>query len=102
MSKKSDPKAYTAPHDVFTADQYTKAGEVFVTDAKKGENWEEVTTAEKAAIEASTEQVPGDPPIEGLSLDALKALAVTKNVNPEGLNKKDLITAIKAANEPRL
>jgi len=102
MTKKSDPKAYTAPHDVFTADQYTKAGEVFVTDAPKGEKWEEKTTAEVHAIDASTDKVPGDPPLESLSVDALKAVAVTKHVNPEGMNKKELITAIKAASEPRL
>lgn len=102
MSKNTDPKAYTAPHDVFTAGQYTRAGEVFVTDAPKGENWDEKTTAEKAAIEASTEKVPGDAPLENLDLAALRAVAVEKHVNADGLNKKELITAIKAANEPRL
>src|SRR6478736_5467505 len=98
MSKKhSQPKAYTAPHDVYTAGIYTRAGEVFVTDAPKGKEWDEKTPAEAHIIEASTESLPGDPPLEELGVEALKAVGVTKHVNVTGLNKKQLIDAIKAA-----
>ena len=101
MTKAKNPKAYTAPHPVYTAGVYTKPGEVFVTDAPKGEEWEEVTTAEKAAIEAS-QPYSGDPPIEKLSQPALEAVAVSKGVNPTGVKGKKLVDAIKAADEPRL
>ncbi len=99
--KKSQPIAYTAPHDVYTGQRYYKAGEVFVTDEPKGKEWETVTKAEKAAIEASSE-LPKDPPLEALDLSALKAVAFDKKVNPKGLSKDELIQAIQAANDPAL
>lgn len=105
MTKKSEsnPKSYVSSSDTYVEKQYFHAGEPFVTDEPKGKDWEEVTPAEVHQIEASTEKVPNDPPLEGLSVEALKAVAVTKNVNVTDLNTKDkLITAIKAANEPRL
>lgn len=103
MTKKhSNPTAYTAPHDVYTSGIYTKAGEVFVTDSPKGDGWEDKTPAEAKVIQASTNEIPTDPPIESLGVEALKAVAVTKNVDVTGLNKKQLIDAIKAANEPAL
>jgi hypothetical protein len=97
-----NPKAYISPHDVYTAGVYTKAGDVFVTDAPKGDDWEEKTPQEAKIIQASTEDLPSDPPLESLGVEALKAVAVTKNVNVTGMNKKQLIDAIKAANEPAL
>lgn len=105
MTKKSEkaPQAYTAPHDVYTEKQYFKAGEVFVTDEPKGEGWEAKTPGEAHIIDAATSDVPKDAPLESLDVSALKAVAVTKNVNVTGLDSKDkLITAIKAANGPRL
>lgn len=97
----SNPKAYKAPQPVYVDGVYYKPGEIFVTDKPKGEGWDAVDKAEKAATEAAQE-IPGDPPLESLPLESLKAVAVTKRVNPEGLSKKDLIAAIKAANEPKL
>jgi len=102
MTKAKQPKAYTAPHDVYTAGVYTKAGEPFVTDAPKGDEWDEKTPAEVHAIEGSLNQAPSDPPLESLSVEALKAVAVTKNINVTGMDKAKLITAVKAANEPNL
>jgi hypothetical protein len=101
MTKTKNPVAYTAPHPVYVDGVYAKPGEVFVTADTPGDQWEKVTTAEKAAIEASA-PLAGDPPIEGLSQPALEALAVTKHVNPTGLKGEKLKTAIKAADEPRL
>ncbi|MCW2405039.1 hypothetical protein M2336_001668 [Sphingobium sp. B1D7B] len=98
---KEQPKSYKAPHDVYVGGKYYKAGEIFVTTEPKGDKWEDVGKAEKAATDAE-QPIPGDAPIESLDLAALKALAATKHVNPEGMNKKDLIAAIKAANEPKL
>lgn len=99
MSKK--PKTYTSTMPAYVDGKYYQPGEPFVTDAPKGKDWSEISKVEKAAADAAQDD-PGDPPLEKLSLEALKAVAVTKKVNPEGLNKGELITAIKAANEPKL
>lgn len=97
----TNPKAYTAPHAVYVEGKLYKPGEVFVTDDTPGKDWERVTTAEKAAIEAS-EPLAGDPPLESLSKAALEAIAIERRVDPTGLNKQQLLAAIKAADEPRL
>lgn len=99
MSK--NPIAYTAPHAVYQGGKLYAPGEPFVTDDTPGEKWEKVGKAEKAAADGAHYD-PGDPPLESLGLEALKAVAITKKVNPDGLDKKGLIAAIKAANEPKL
>lgn len=108
MAKKDDkaknPVAYTAPHDVYVSGIYTKAGDVFVTDADAEDSWIPKDPKDVQAIQASTQQVPGDPPLENLDVAALQAIATTKNVNTAGIesDKDALITAIKAAQEPAL
>lgn len=97
-----NPKSYVADRDVYVDHKYYKVGEPFVTTAPKGDGWEEKTPEEVHIIEASVNQFPADPPLEGLGLEALRAVAVTKNVNTTDLSKKQLIDAIKAADEPRL
>lgn len=102
MTKAKNPKSYTADRDVYIEQQYKKAGEVFVTDDPKEDFWTEVSPAEAHIIEASTVKTGTDVPIEGLGTEALKAVAVTKGVNPEDMSKKELQTGIKAAKENRL
>lgn len=102
MAKQPNPKAYTAPFPVYLGKVYTNPGDVFVTDLDPEDGWEEVTTAEKAAIDASSKQPGGDVDLDSLTVAALQALAATKNVVSTGLNKADLITAIKAADVPNL
>lgn len=97
----SKAKTFTAPHPVYTGGRMYAAGEPFTTDDKPGKEWDAVDKAEKAAIEASQKQTQ-DVDYEGLALAALQAIAAEKGVNPKGLSKPDLITAIKAADEPRL
>ena len=101
MTKKN-PKAYTATHDVYVSHTYFKAGEPFVTDADKEDTWTELSPEEASIDKGSLEKVPGDVPLEGMSTAALQALAATKNVNSTGMSKKQLIDAVKAANEPAL
>jgi len=96
------PNTYTAPHAVYTGSRLYNPGEPFVTADKPGEKWETIDKGEKAAIDASQPGHPDDVPLEGMTVAALQAVAATKNVDPTGLNKADLITAIKAANEPTL
>lgn len=96
------PKSYTADHPVYVNGKYHLAGEVFVTDADKEDTWDHVDKGEKAAIEASDPIQHDDPNIEALGIAELRTLAVTKKVAFEGLSKKELVTAIKAADEPRL
>lgn len=95
-------KTYVADRDVYVEQQYFKAGVPFATSDKPGEGWDELKPAEAQAISASVEQVPADAPLEELGVEALRAVAVTKHVNVAGMSKKQLIDAIKAADEPRL
>lgn len=99
MSKKLT--TYTSTQPAYIDGKYFKPGEPFVTDAPKLPEWKAIDKGEKAAIDAA-QDIPGDPPLESLGIEALRAVAVTEKVNPEGLSKKDLIAAIKAANEPKL
>lgn len=96
------PKAYISTSDTYVGGRYFKAGEPFVTDEPKGNDWEAVDDAAKAAAEAAQPLGAGDPPLESMDLSALKAFAATKNVRADGLNKDELLAAIRAANEPKL
>lgn len=98
------PVAYTSPHPVQADGRYYKPGEVFVTDAPKGDEWEEHSPKEVAAISASTDLVPDDANLDEADVAALQAVAIIKHVSIVGIakDKKALITAIKAAYEPHL
>lgn len=101
--RQGKPKAYTSDRDVFVNNsEYVKAGEVFVTGAEPADHWTERKPAEVAAIEASTNLVPNDANLEEASAAALEAVAIMHKVSIVGIagNKKALISAIKAANDP--
>lgn len=95
-------KTYVSTQPVFTGGKYHHAGEPFVTDAPKGENWEAIGEDEASALQASADDIPADQSLEELPLAALQALAAEKRVKSAGLSKAKLIDAIKAADEPRL
>lgn len=97
-----EPKMYTATKDVYVGSTYYKAGEPFVTTDDAADFWTEIDHETGQTMKAALEKVPGDAPLDGLSVDALQAVAVTKNINVTGMDKDQLITAIKAANEPAL
>ena len=94
-------KAYVSTEPTYVGKKYYKPGEPFVTNETKGEHWEEISLAEKAAAEASSPQGAGDPSLEAMSQAGLEGLAAAKGVNGGGLSKAKLIAAIRAANEPR-
>lgn len=98
------PKAYTSTSPTYVGGELVRAGEVFVTDDPKGGDWHEVAAKEAAAIEAATNLVPDDAQFDEASVEALQAYALFKHVPIVGIAKdrKALITAIKAANEPKL
>lgn len=98
----SKVKSYTSPQPVYTGSRFYKPGEVFATDAKPSEDWEEVKPSEVAAIEAATNPVPDDVDLEAADKAALQAVAIMKHVAIKGLDKPALITAIKSAYEPKL
>lgn len=102
MTKAKNPKSYTSTQDVYVEKQYFPAGKVFVTDDEPADHWTEVTPAQAHIIQASTEKTGTDAPIESLGTEALKAVAVTKGVNPTDMSKDELKTGIKAAKENRL
>ena len=98
---------YTSPEPVYDKyGVYHDANKPFTTDAKPNDNWEKVDAGDKAAMEASDKTLNVQPSLEELGLEALKALAATKNVQTtvagKAFNKAELITAIKAADEPTL
>lgn len=97
-----NPKSYTAPEGVYTGGRLYAAGEVFVTDQEPNDNWKAVGKTEKAALDAADKTQHGDAPLEGIGLSGLRALAADKRVNHKGLSEAELITAIKAADEPAL
>lgn len=96
-------KTYTSPEPVYVDGIYHNANTAFTTAAEPNENWERLDAGEKAAMEASNKTLNVQPSLEELTLEALKALAATKNVpitaGGKALNKAELITAIKAADE---
>lgn len=82
---------------------YYKAGEPFITDEKKKDEWTEVSVKEAAAIEASTNPVPDDADLEALPVAALKAVAFIRHVpGIATLDGDGLKTAIRASYEPKL
>jgi hypothetical protein len=96
------PKAYISETDVYTAGKFTKAGDVFVTEADANDDWTEVDPATRNIIDASTQKVPADVPLDQMSDEALQGMAASKHVNTDGMDREQLITAIKAVNEPHL
>lgn len=96
------PATYTAPHPVYVDETLHPAGEPFVTMSEPGAKWEKTSRAEKVAADASNKIVATQVDLESLDLAALRALAATKNVESKGLSKADLITAVKAVDEPAL
>lgn len=96
-----EPVAYSAPHPVYVGGVYYEAGKPFVTDEPKGEHWEYMDPAAKAAAEAADPQNRQDPNIDGMDDSALDAYAASINVQlPEGLSRDEKIAVIKAANDP--
>lgn len=100
------PHTYKSGQPVYVDGIYHDAGKPFTTSAKAGEGWKKVTPIEKAAADAADKTLDVQPSLDELDLSALKALAATKmvetTVDGKPLSKKDLITAIKAVNEPTL
>lgn len=69
------------------------------------ENWMEPVDKNESklarAIDEALDPLPDDVDLTQLQPAALEALAAQKGINPKGLSKKDLITAIKAAHDPK-
>jgi len=100
--KTGKPIAYTSTEGVYVDGTLFKAGEQFVTDKPKGSTWDEVDPKERAAANAAN-PVKGDPNLDALDATALKALAASKGIDiGTAQSKKDLITVIRAADEPTL
>jgi hypothetical protein len=100
--KTGKPVAYTASEGVYVDGTLFKPGEPFVTDKPKGSTWEYLDAKEKAAADAGKD-IPGDVNFDAMELPALKAYAAAERINlGEAKSKADIITVIKAANEPTL
>lgn len=95
-------KTYISTQPFYDGSTYYKAGEPFVTNLPKKDEWTLVKPKDVAAVTASIEPVPDDANLNAATKDALQAVAIMKHVNIAGLDKPALITAIKAAYEPKL
>ena len=98
----AQPKSYTAPHAVYTGGKLYRAGEVFVTDAPRGDEWKSVSETDKAAFDAASPLSHPDATFDDLTLSELRAVAATKNIPTAGVSKKALLAALKAVDEPAL
>lgn len=96
-------KFYKSDRPTTAPGYYVPAGEAFPFDGKPNKEWDEVKGPDAAAITASEDRVPDDANLEAASKAALEAVAIIKHVDIRELkSKEDLITAIKAAYEPKL
>lgn len=95
------PKTYTAPHEVYTGGVLYKPGQPFVTNEPKGAEWEAIGATEKAAAIASDPTRHDDVNLEAMDVSALKGYAASLGVDVgEAKSKADIITVIKAADDP--
>jgi hypothetical protein len=96
------PVAYTSSEPVYIEGTFFKAGETFVTGMPKGDTWDELDPVEKAAADAG-KQIKDDLNLDSMTVPALQALAASKGINLGDVKSKDdIITVIKAADEPTL
>jgi hypothetical protein len=100
--KTGKPTAYTSTEGVYVDGTLFKAGEPFVTDKPKGSTWDEVDPKERAAAAAASE-TKGDVNLDAMDVSALKAFAASKGIDiGTAKSKAELITVIRAADEPTL
>jgi hypothetical protein len=104
--KSDDPKTYIADRAVYLGGVLTPAGDPFTTNEKPEAFWTEIDPMTMAAIDASSKLVQVQPSLDELGEVELRALAATKNIETtvggKQLGKDELLTAIKAAYEPKL
>lgn len=99
----NQPKTYISTAPAYVGGVYYKAGESFTTDQSRNDDWELADPVERAAEIAADKLKQEDVNLDALDLPALKALAATKGINlGEAKSKADIITVIKAADEPKL
>ena len=99
----NQPKTYISTAPAYVGGVYYKASEPFTTDQPKNDDWELADPVERAAEIAANKLIHEDVNLDALDVSALKALAATKGVNlGEARSKADIITVIKAADEPKL
>jgi hypothetical protein len=98
-----NPKTYVAPHDVYQGGILHKAGEPFTTADPKGKDWEPADPVAKAANIAADPLAHDDVNLDALGVTELRAHAASIGINlGEAKSKDDIITVIKAANQPAL
>ena len=96
-----NPITYTAPHEVYTGGVLYKPGQPFTTVEKKGAEWERISPLEKAVELASDPQRHDDVNLDALDATALKGHAASLGIDlGEAKSKADIITVIRAANDP--
>lgn len=100
MTKVATPVRYIATARGYVDGRIIEEGEAFVTTAPKGSWMEPVDKGEYEAALAATQPTPDDPNYDAMTLPALQAVAATMKIDPNGLSKRDLLSAIKAKRQP--
>jgi hypothetical protein len=109
MSKKTGADTHRATQRGYAVDTTTgagvlvEAGELVPANIPVSDEWMERVKGDRelaAAIAEGQDPLPKDVDLTQLSKPALEAMAAERGINPKGLSKDDLITAIKAADEP--
>lgn len=110
MTKKTGADTHRATQRGYATDPTTgagvlvEAGDMVPADIPVSDEWmEPVKKADRAlegAIAEGQDPLPKDVDLTQLSKSALEALAAERGINVKGLSKDDLISAIKAADEP--
>lgn len=110
MVKKTGSETHRATERGYAVDPNTGAGvlvepgEMVPADQPVSENWmEPVKKSEQklaGAIEEALDPLKKDVDLTKLDKAALQAMAAERGINVDGLGPKDLITAIKAADDP--
>lgn len=78
-------------------------GEIVPADQPVSTEWMEPIKGNKAlaaALDEALDPTPKDADLTQVGMPGLKAMAAERGINSKGLSEKDLITAIKAKDDP--
>jgi hypothetical protein len=110
MVKKTGSDTHVATQRGYAVDSKTSAGllvepgEFVPADVPVSEEWMKPVKAGDRrlmdAVQEGLDPLPKDVDLTKLDKSALQAMAAERGINVDGLSKADLVTAVKAADDP--
>lgn len=94
--------SYRAKERGYIRGELKEPGEIFSAENFTGKWAEPLNKTEAKVARASEEalsQQPDDVEIQNLAPEALQAMCAERGIDPKGLNKKQMVNAIKAARD---